>query len=171
MSGLLVQQNLGRGLPRRVMSDKASLPGAVTSGLAGLALLGAGVAKLVHPNDFAAYLQGAWSLSGAVAHVCALCVAGVEGVLGLSLATLAVVRAAGRTVRALCWAALGLAVVFLLDAGLRLDDGAECGCFGRLLEATRAARVGFAGLVVVLLGVSLLYGLGTGRDGRSDQNE
>jgi len=161
----------GGDLPRRGVSERVPLLSAVASGLAGLALLGAGLAKLIHPEDFAAYLQGAWSCSRELAHVGALCVAGLEALIGIALAVLAVLRVAGPIGRGPCWAALALGVVFLADASLRLDDDPGCGCFGKLLEATRAARLGFAGLVVVLLGVSLLFGLGAGLEERSGQNE
>ena len=154
-----------------MVSTRAPLLGALASGLAGLALSLAGVAKLVHPGEFGPYLRDAFLFPQELASVSAFLVAGIEVLSGTALICIAVARASGRAARGVCWAALVLVLVFLADASLRIDEGPACGCFGALLKATRAARIGYSGLVAVLLGVALLVSMGVDWEVRRDQGE
>jgi hypothetical protein len=120
----------------------------------GLSLLGAGVAKLMHPAEFAAeLLDYRVPLTPLVWSLVAACLPWLEVILGLGL----LLNFWAETVRPLVVALAGVFVLMLFQAvlrGLPLD----CGCFGSWLPSwTETPPVAFARAVLVFLaGCSVL---------------
>lgn len=120
-----------------------------------------GVAKVLAPTALAAYLANRHSLEPSTANGFALGLGCSEALLGLALALSAWIPRPRAPLFAVSLVAAVAATAEVLLTGVEAHG---CGCFGRLIVATRSRRLVVAGTVVALSSLGLmLSGRLTGR--------